>query len=126
MPGEGDLTDNWNTLMNDKSKKMISLGIPNEVDMNQNIALGASYEDVEYVKDKSPPETPAETIANVKQEVWRMNKKSDKADKSKKSNAKDLPDTYTPEEHALEDLVAVEFDRDVTDAAEAFNNIMRH
>lgn len=55
-----------------------------------------------------------------------MNKKSDKADKSKKSNAKDLPDTYTPEEHALEDLVAVEFDRDVTDAAEAFNDIMRH
>lgn len=58
-----------------------------------------------------------------------MNKKSDrasKADKSSKSNAKDLVDTYTPEEHALEDLVAVEFDRDVTDAAEAFNNIMRH
>lgn len=66
MPGEGDLTDNWNTLMNDKSKKMISMGIPNEVDMDKNIALGSSYEDVEYVKTKSVPETPAETIANVK------------------------------------------------------------
>jgi hypothetical protein len=34
------------------------------------------------------------------------------AKKSEKSEAKGLAETVTPEEHALEDLVAVEFDRD--------------
>lgn len=37
--------------MNDKSKKMISLGV-SDVDLNKNIAIGSHYEDVEYVKDE--------------------------------------------------------------------------
>jgi hypothetical protein len=32
--GEGDLTTNWNEMVNNPSKKVLSLGIPAEVDMN--------------------------------------------------------------------------------------------
>jgi len=122
--------------MNDKSKKMISLGIPEQIDLSKNIALGNPYEDVEYVKSPSKKETPEETIAKVLQPIsMRMNKKADEAATEKASEkasdkaaekSTDLHDTVTPEEHALEDLVAVEFDRDVTDPAQAFNNLMRH
>jgi len=51
LPPEGDLTTNWNNLMNDHSKKMISLGLPEHVDLNTHITVGNSYEDVEYVRD---------------------------------------------------------------------------
>lgn len=47
-------------------------------------------------------------------------------DAAAKSENKGLAETLSPEEHALEDLVAVEFDRDVPDAGMAFNNLMRH
>jgi len=41
---------------------MISLGMPNDVDMNKHIAIGSNYEDVVYVKtDKK--ESPEETLA---------------------------------------------------------------
>jgi len=43
------LTTNWNELVNDHSKKMISLGMPEHIDMNEHVALGNTYEDVVYV-----------------------------------------------------------------------------
>jgi hypothetical protein len=69
-PPEGQLTDNWNELINDKSKRMITLGMPKDVDLNKNIAVGSNYEDVEYVKSGPvPKETAEEIIARVKQPI---------------------------------------------------------
>jgi hypothetical protein len=41
---------------------MISLGMPNDLDMNKHIAVGSNYEDVVYVKSNKK-ESPAETLA---------------------------------------------------------------
>jgi hypothetical protein len=37
-------------MINNPAKKMISLGLPEHVDLNTHIAVGNNYEDVEYVK----------------------------------------------------------------------------
>ena len=49
LPQVNGLTTNYNEMVNDQSKKMVTMGIPEHVDLNHNIAIGDSYEDVEYV-----------------------------------------------------------------------------
>lgn len=50
---------------------MITMGMPKDVDLNANIAIGSAYEDVEYVKNPPAPpqETAEEIIARIKQPV---------------------------------------------------------
>jgi hypothetical protein len=70
---------------------MISLGLPNDVDMNKHIAVGSNYEDVVYVKSDKK-ETKKEVIENM-QETSRFNKATKTEAKSK-----NLVETETPEE----------------------------
>jgi len=37
-------------MINNPSKKLISIGLPEHIDLNANIVVGDSYEEVEYVK----------------------------------------------------------------------------
>ena len=48
--GDDSLTDNYLEMINQPSKKVLSMGI-HDIDMNKNIAIGDRYEDVVYVKD---------------------------------------------------------------------------
>jgi len=50
-PGvDGPLTDNYKEMINNPSKKLVSIGLPEHIDLDANIAIGDRYEDVEYVK----------------------------------------------------------------------------
>ena len=51
-PGLADapLTDNYKEMINNPSKKLVTIGLPEHIDLDDNIAIGDRYEDVEYVK----------------------------------------------------------------------------
>jgi hypothetical protein len=49
--GEDSLTDNYLEMVNQPSKKLISMGI-HDVDVDKNIVIGDRYEDVVYQKEE--------------------------------------------------------------------------
>jgi len=106
---EGDLTTNYNVMVNQPAKKLITLGLPEHVDLDKNIALGDRYEDVVYVKNSKSAGKKA-TAKNGKQ---RFAKKQDS-------------DSSSDDEQLLDDILEIEFQADVNTAEEAFDAVLRH
>jgi len=78
-------------MINNPSKKLISMGLPEHIDLDDNIVVGDSYEDVEYVKS---------------------NRKG-KAGKSRFAK-KQEDEEEEVDERDLDDLLDVEFAEDVS------------
>jgi len=80
------------------------LGLPDHIDLDHNIAVGDTYEDVEYVHDCA-------------------DKKSSKKGKKSSRFAKKSAEVSDRE---LENLLEVEFDDEVETAEEAWRAVERH
>lgn len=83
------------------------MGLPEHIDLDHNIAIGDSYEDVEYVH-ASPDK--------------KSSKKENKAKKSSRFAKKSGEVT----DRELENLLEVEFDDEVETAEEAWRAVERH
>lgn len=105
------LTTNYQEMVNNADKHLISLDLPEHIDLDQNIALGDKYEDVVYVKDAKKQSAKKASKASSQ----RLSLKKKQGEFSEEEE--DIPDSE--EEQELNDLLDIEFNADVETAAEA-------
>jgi len=105
------LTTNYQELVNRPDMHLVSLDLPEHIDLDKNIALGDKYEDVVYVSSGDKKQK------SKKQASQRLALK--KKGEFDSEEEEDLPDSE--EERELNDLVEIEFNADVETAAEAWD-----
>jgi len=92
-------------MVNDQSKRLVTIGLPENIDLDNNVAIGDSYEDVVYVKPAGA-------------------KKAGK--KNAKSSSRFAKKTADVTERDVATLLEVDFDDEPESAEDALRALSRH
>jgi len=63
-----DITTNYQEMITDHTKKLITIGLPDHVNLDENLTVGSKYEDPVFVNEKGQEISATEAVAESEQQ----------------------------------------------------------